>query len=288
MNKSHPSARMRWRERPFALPRRRRLQPADRNCYGLLFLFALSAFLLALSIHDVALGEFRWGHNPPSLIRPDARPCLFWGVVGFWFALGALLASVSVIGLRTYLLDRRIRRHRAPGSMNEPPVINPPTTQSRLGKLILLLAIAAIAFATVDLLLALRPSQRLHPNLTATSPQAHPGTPELEPPERNLGRTPVRLEDDEVRMTFTGLRQALDYYEAQGFIMLGTFEHSQWPAHVVHQKEATNEIRFLLKTGPPHSYPGYVGYRLRVVSLEDSAGRETVVVLRSKNKLNTE
>jgi hypothetical protein len=272
MNQPHSKTRMRWRERPFALPRRRRLQPPDRNCYGVLFLLAWSAFAFAWSVGAVVAGEFRWGRNPSTLIRPDTHAFLFWGVVGFWFALGVLVAGVSVVGLRTYWRDARISRHSTPHGINEPPAINSPAARRRLSKLSLFLAIATIAFATADLLLPLRSTHRLQSNLTATLPHAQPATTELEAPEGDLGKT------------FIGLRQVLDYYETKGFIILGSFEHSQWPAKVIQEKEGTNEIRFELKTGPPHVYPGHSGYRLRVVSLEDSAGRETVVVLRSKNK----
>lgn len=84
--------------------------------------------------------------------------------------------------------------------------------------------------------------------------------------------------------TFSGIRKALDYYDDQGFLMLGKFERAQWPATVVSEKEADDEISFSLKTGTPHAYPGYNGYRLKVVIFEDLAHEETVLVFRSKAK----
>lgn len=83
---------------------------------------------------------------------------------------------------------------------------------------------------------------------------------------------------------FTGFRKAADHYDAQGFILMGKFERAQWPATVISEKEADDEISFTLRSGTPHSYPGYVGYRLKVVVLEDSSREETVLVFRSKVK----
>ncbi len=95
---------------------------------------------------------------------------------------------------------------------------------------------------------------------------------------------PDALAEPSVGTTFTGFRSAVDHYDAQGFLLLGRFEHAQWPATVVSEKEADDEISFSLHTGGPHSYPGYIGYRLKVVVLEDSAREETVYVFRSKRK----
>ena len=85
-------------------------------------------------------------------------------------------------------------------------------------------------------------------------------------------------------MTFSGIRKAIDHYDDQGFLMLGKFERAQWPATIVSEKEADDEISFSLKSGTPHSYPGYTGYRLKVVVFEDSSHEETVLVFRSKVK----
>lgn len=84
--------------------------------------------------------------------------------------------------------------------------------------------------------------------------------------------------------TFAGIRKALDHYDEQGFLLLGKFERAQWPATVISEKEADDEISFSLKSGPAHTYPGYYGYRLKVVIFEDSARDETVLVFRSKSK----
>ena len=84
--------------------------------------------------------------------------------------------------------------------------------------------------------------------------------------------------------TFAALRDAVDHYDSQGFVTQGRFEHSQWPATVVHEKESANEISFALKSGTPHTYSGYEGYRLKVVTLEDAGHGETVLVFRSKDR----
>ncbi len=82
--------------------------------------------------------------------------------------------------------------------------------------------------------------------------------------------------------TFATLRDAVDYFDSQGYSIQGRFEHSQWPATVVREKESLNEISFALKSGTPHLYSGYDGYRLKVVALEDAVQDETVLVFRSK------
>jgi TolB-like protein len=83
---------------------------------------------------------------------------------------------------------------------------------------------------------------------------------------------------------FSGFRDAVDHYDEQGFILLGKFENAQWPATVVSEKEADDEISFSMRTGPSHTYPGYFGYRLKVVIFEDANRKETVLVFRSKKK----
>ena len=108
---------------------------------------------------------------------------------------------------------------------------------------------------------------------------------ELESARRELAKTVASSTDDEVGRTFADLRQVLDHYEAQGFTLQGRFERSQWPAKVVHQRDATNEITLVLKQGGRHRFPGYTGYRLRAVTLEDASGGETVVVLKSKDRV---
>ncbi len=84
--------------------------------------------------------------------------------------------------------------------------------------------------------------------------------------------------------SFRSIRKALDFYDDQGFLLLGKFEKSQWPATIVSEKEADDEIGFSLKSGTPHTYAGFFGYRLKVVIFEDSAHEETVLVFRSKTK----
>jgi hypothetical protein len=72
---------------------------------------------------------------------------------------------------------------------------------------------------------------------------------------------------------------------SRGYAMIGRFEHSQWPAKLVRLQETTNQISFALKGGQRNSYPGFQGYRLMLVRLEDPAGGETVVLLRSNDRV---
>jgi TolB-like protein len=88
--------------------------------------------------------------------------------------------------------------------------------------------------------------------------------------------------------TFTAVRDVVDYFDSHGYVIQGRFEQSQWPATVVFEKESLNEISFALKSGIPHLYSGYDGYRLRVVALEDAAHGETVLVFRSKKRTGPE
>ena len=71
--------------------------------------------------------------------------------------------------------------------------------------------------------------------------------------------------------------------EAKGFVFLGRFGES-WPAEIIEVKMAMHEIAFELQGGSKHRYPGYDGYELKVVRLIDQNERETVIVLRSKEK----
>ena len=91
---------------------------------------------------------------------------------------------------------------------------------------------------------------------------------------------------DDVGKSFNDIDQLFDYYEGMGYMLLGRFGESQWPVKIVYEKEAMNEISFVLKKGGTHRYPGYTGYRLKVVSLEDTNGEERVVVFRSRNKVS--
>jgi hypothetical protein len=111
--------------------------------------------------------------------------------------------------------------------------------------------------------------------LTARAPIAVP-QPEMPEPESDVGKN------------FESIDRLFAYFNEKGFVMLGRFEKSQWPATIISVTDATNEISFVRKRGPRHRYPGYQGYRLKGVSLEDANGNETFVVLRSKEKLPSE
>ena len=68
-----------------------------------------------------------------------------------------------------------------------------------------------------------------------------------------------------------------------GFVWLGTFGDS-WPATVVEERTAEDEISFTRSNGTPHTYPGYTGYTLKVVRLKAKDGEEVLIVFRSKEK----
>lgn len=70
--------------------------------------------------------------------------------------------------------------------------------------------------------------------------------------------------------------------EEAGFVRLGTFGRVEWPATVVEERTANNEISLTAPNGTPHTYPGYDGYTLKAVRLKGANGAEVAFVLRSK------
>lgn len=68
-----------------------------------------------------------------------------------------------------------------------------------------------------------------------------------------------------------------------GYVFLGRFDDA-WPAKVFDERTARNEIEFERADGTRHRYPGFDGYRLKVVKLSTDDGKESVIVLRSKEK----
>ncbi|MHC4930705.1 MAG: hypothetical protein ACYTGV_00730 [Planctomycetota bacterium] len=85
------------------------------------------------------------------------------------------------------------------------------------------------------------------------------------------------------KKTFSGPGELARAQEEEGFVLLGLFG-SSWPATVVEEKEARDEISFTRADGTPHTYPGYTGFTLRVVRLKGEDGGEVIVVFRSKEK----
>lgn len=172
--------------------------------------------------------------------------------------------------------------------MNEPPVLTElpvrPATPIWVWVALALSAFVATAAVAFSFLTAmqLRETQRQLFAATQTSARVQS---ELESARRDLAANLAPPADGEIGRTFAGVRQVTDHYEGLGYVTLARFERSQWPAKVVHQKLSTNEISFQLKKSGRHSYPGHDGYRLKAVTLEDSAGGETVVVFRSVQKL---
>ena len=57
---------------------------------------------------------------------------------------------------------------------------------------------------------------------------------------------------------------------------LGSFGSIKWPARIVEDRDAPDEISFKTPDGTPHRYPGYTGYTLRVVRLKGARGDYSV------------
>ncbi len=87
--------------------------------------------------------------------------------------------------------------------------------------------------------------------------------------------------------TFSSLQESVADFRGHGFVLLGRFEQSQWPATVVRERDGLDEIRFVLPSGTPHLYTGYDGYLLKVVVLVDAAQNETVLVFRSRDQVSS-
>jgi hypothetical protein len=76
----------------------------------------------------------------------------------------------------------------------------------------------------------------------------------------------------------------LDEQERAGWVAVGRFG-GHWPARPVREHTDNDGIRFTRADGTPHHYSGFDGYRMRVVFLADASGRESIVVLRSRERL---
>jgi hypothetical protein len=83
--------------------------------------------------------------------------------------------------------------------------------------------------------------------------------------------------------TYSSFGELMRAQEEDGFVLLGSFGDS-WPATIVEEREARDEISFTRANGTPHRYPGYTGYILRVVRLKGKDGGEGLFVFRSKEK----
>jgi hypothetical protein len=85
------------------------------------------------------------------------------------------------------------------------------------------------------------------------------------------------------KKTYSSLGEFTRAQEEEGFVVLGMFDDS-WPATIVEEREARDEISFTRANGTPHRYPGYTGYTLKVVRLKAEDGSEGIIVFRSKDK----
>lgn len=68
------------------------------------------------------------------------------------------------------------------------------------------------------------------------------------------------------------------------FVVVGTLGAKAWPATLLRAENGRGEISFARRDGTKHVYPGFDGYRLKALFLEDASGQETVLVLRTREK----
>ncbi|MEI7728910.1 MAG: hypothetical protein WCO56_05035 [Verrucomicrobiota bacterium] len=85
--------------------------------------------------------------------------------------------------------------------------------------------------------------------------------------------------------TFANLNELTGYAKDGGFVVVGRFGDFHAPAKVVGIRTGTNSISYRRKNGSAGKYPGFDGFELKTVTLEDPAGNETIVVLRSHEKV---
>lgn len=102
----------------------------------------------------------------------------------------------------------------------------------------------------------------------------------VESGERDNPMPPPGLE---TQKSFNSYAEFIESQQSQGFVFLGRFD-DRWPAEIIEERTAMNEISFRRGDGTKHTYPKYDGYELKVVRLRTDQNTEAVVVLRSKEK----
>jgi len=86
----------------------KRLHNHRQERYTPLFLFTCAAGFIGGAIGLLLDGEFpfHWSGTTTTLVRPDAHPLMFWGILSAFFISGLLCAGAGVIILRIYLRQR--------------------------------------------------------------------------------------------------------------------------------------------------------------------------------------
>lgn len=99
-------------------------------------------------------------------------------------------------------------------------------------------------------------------------------------PQRAVPRVGSRLA---VGARYASLEELAADQQAAGYVRTGYFGQ-HWPATVVEIDTDDDGIRFVRKNGTPHNYTGFDGYRMKMVRLDASGDRETIVVFRSAER----
>jgi hypothetical protein len=108
---------------------------------------------------------------------------------------------------------------------------------------------------------------------SSETPQA-PAPQMLEPPP-----SPVTSGET----TFKSLSELVAYQKQEGYLFAGRFD-DVWPATVVGEEFAMNEIRFQRANGTKHYWGRVDGYQLKLVRLRTPKGTEAIVLFRSAEK----
>ena len=98
-----------------------------------------------------------------------------------------------------------------------------------------------------------------------------------------LALLPILPACDEPKPVVYGSLAELTKAHDRGYVVLGRFGDA-FPAAVKEMRVAKDEIAFRLNNGTQHVYPGYTGYKLKLVRLTAQDGRETVILFRSRAK----
>ncbi len=83
---------------------------------------------------------------------------------------------------------------------------------------------------------------------------------------------------------FANFKEFQDAQTEAGYVRVASFEPVKWPAKIVEERTADDEISFHRPNGTPHKYAGYDGYTLKFIRLRGADGEEAVCVYRSKSK----
>jgi hypothetical protein len=116
-------------------------------------------------------------------------------------------------------------------------------------------------------------------NLSAPKKESVPARDTAKPTESSAPAPPTTSD----AKTFKSLTEMLAFQKQLGYLFAGRFDDA-WPATVVGEETAMNEIHFRRANGTLHHWGRVEGYRLKLVRLQTPTGGEAIVLFRSIEK----